>query len=252
MASTLRVIGKAMTYRDCLARQVEATATPPAGMRDKWRPRLARGETLTEAESLALLADYGVPTIPFAMVDDLAGALVAAEKFGGAVVIKTAMPGILHKSDVGGVHLNLHDATAVKAAYLDMAARLGPQALVMPMASKGIELAFGGVIDAQFGALAMISAGGVLIEILDDRQVSLAPIDRTTAGRQLKGLRVSRLLDGYRGAPAVDRGAIAAAYSHFSVMLHDLGDLIAECDLNPVIATADGCLAVDALIVPRR
>lgn len=252
MASTLRVIGKAMKYRDWLDQPMAETAPPPPGMREKWQPRLVSGETLTEAESLSLLADYGVPTIPFALVDDLVGALTAAEKFGDAVVIKTAMPGILHKSDVGGVYLNLRDTAAIRTAYQDLAARLGPQMLVMPMADRGIELAFGGVIDRQFGALAMIGAGGVLIEVLDDRQVALAPIDPATAGRQLEALRLSRLLDGYRGMAAVDRSMIATAFSRFSVMLHDLRDLIAECDLNPVIATAAGCLAVDALVIPRR
>lgn len=252
MASTLRVIAKAMAYRDWLALPQQHPAPAPAHLREKWRARLLTGAVLTEAESLSLLADYDVPTIPFALVSDRESAIRAAARFAGKVALKTAMPGILHKSDVGGVHLNLQDAAAVAAAYDDLASRLGPQALVMPMAKPGVELAFGGVIDPQFGALAIIGAGGTLIELLDDRRVVLAPIDPTEAARQMKRLRLDRLLAGYRGAAPADRAAIATAFSRFSVMLHDLGDLIGECDLNPVIATAEGCVAVDALIIPRK
>jgi acyl-CoA synthetase (NDP forming) len=251
LASTLRVVGKAMAYRDWLAAPRSSPAKAPAGLRDKWRQRLEGGATLTEAEGLTLLADYGVPSIPFVVVADRESAIRTAAKFGDAVALKTAMPGILHKSDVGGVHLRLGDAAAVTAAYDDLASRLGPLVLVMPMAKPGVELAFGGVIDPQFGALAMIGAGGTLIELLDDRQVVLAPIDATEARQQLDRLRLGKLLDGYRGAPPADRSAIAAAFSRFSIMLQDLGDLIGECDLNPVIAGADGCVAVDALIIPR-
>jgi acyl-CoA synthetase (NDP forming) len=120
------------------------------------------------------------------------------------------------------------------------------------MATSGIELAFGGVIDPQFGALAIAGVGGTLIELLNDRRVALAPVDVAEAERQLKCLQVNRLFDGYRGSKPVDRAAIATAFSRFSVMLHDLADLIGECDLNPVIASPEGCVAVDALIIPRK
>jgi acyl-CoA synthetase (NDP forming) len=252
MASSLRVVQKALAYRDWLLQPASSPALAPSGMREKWRARLTQGDTLTEAESLSLLRDYSVPVTPFSLTADLDSALAAAAQWDGPVVLKTAMPGILHKSDVGGVHLNLGDPAAIQRAYADLAARLGPEVLVMPMAKSGIELAFGGVVDPQFGPLAMLGAGGVLIELLDDRQVVLAPVDGATALRHLGRLRLDRLLDGYRGAAQVDRLAIAEAFSRFSIMLCDLGDLIAECDLNPVIATADGCQAVDALIIPRR
>lgn len=252
IASSLRVVGKAMAYRDWLARPLTAPESLAPTLRAKWAPRLMTGTPLSEAESLSLLADYQVPTLPFAIVGDVAAARATAARFGWPVVLKTATPGILHKSDVGGVHLDLRDEAALDAAYADLEARLGPQVLIMPMADKGIELAFGGVIDPQFGALAMIGAGGTLIELLDDRQIALAPLDAAEGGRRIEALRLKRLLDGYRGAPPADRAAIAAAFSRFSLMLRDLGDLLAECDLNPVIATAGGCVAVDALIIPRH
>jgi acyl-CoA synthetase (NDP forming) len=250
IASTLRVIGKAMAHRDWLARDIAEAAPAPSGLRQKWASRLATATPLTEAESLTLLADYGVPTIPFIEVDRLEAAQGAALRFGWPVALKTAMPGILHKSDAGGVYLNIGNMAELNRAYADLAGRLGLRALVMPMAKKGVELAFGGLIDPQFGAVAMIGAGGTLIELLDDRQLALAPFDAAAAGRDIAALRMSRLLDGYRGAAAADRWKLAEAFSRFSIMLHDLAGLIAECDLNPVIASAEGCLAVDALIVP--
>jgi acyl-CoA synthetase (NDP forming) len=252
IASTLRVVGKAMAHRDGMQLPLPKPRPAPVGMRAKWQDRLKSGEVLSEAESLTLLNDYNIPTLPFALSETAIDAAAAARRLGFPVVMKTAMPGILHKSDVGGVHLNLQDDDAVAAAHEDLKSRLGARVLLMPMAARGLELSFGGLRDAQFGALAMIGAGGTLIELLSDRQFALAPIDGPVAGRLIERLALRKLMDGYRGMPAVAKSALAEAFANFSVMLADLGDLIAECDLNPVIAGADGCVAVDALIVPAK
>lgn len=252
MASSLRVIGKAMAHRDGLRRVRGFAGAAPAGLRSKWEARLKAGEALSEAESLALLRDYKIPTLPFALADNARDAAAAAHRLGFPIVMKTAMPGILHKSDVGGVHLNLRDGEAIAAAYEDLGARLGAKVLLMPMASRGLELSFGGLHDAQFGPLAMIGAGGTLIELLSDRQFALAPVDLPTARRLLDRLALRKLFDGYRDMPAVAQAALAEAFANFTVMLADLDGLIAECDLNPVIAGAEGCVAVDALILPAR
>lgn len=250
IASTLRVIGKAMAHRDWLRQPAIEPRPAPSGMRAKWQKRLQEGTALSEAESLSLLGDYGVPTLPFAVVETAEDTLAAARRFGWPVALKTAMPGILHKSDVGGVLLGLGDEAALRTSYDDLARRLGPQVLVMPMAPRGLELSFGGLYDAQFGALAMVGAGGTLIELLSDRQFALAPIDAPTATRLLQRLALHKLMQGYRGMPAIDIAAVARALAAFSVMLGDLGDLIAECDLNPIMAGPQGCVALDALIVP--
>ncbi len=252
IASTLRVVKEAMAHRDWLQQPLMMPESAPARLRQKWQARLSTGAVLSEAESLSLLADYNVPTVPFTLADTSIDAVAAAKRLGLPVVLKTAMPGILHKSDVGGVHLGLADASSVTAAYDDLNRRLGPQVLIMPMAPRGLELSFGGLRDAQFGPLAMVGAGGTLIELLSDRQFALAPIDRPAGRRLLERLTLSKLMGGYRGMPAVDTEAVAAALAAFSVMLADLGDLIAECDLNPVIAGPQGCVAVDALIVPVK
>jgi len=170
---------------------------------------------------------------------------------GFPVVAKTAMPGIHHKSEVDGVRLDLADAAAVRAAYRDLAGRLGNLVTVAVMAPKGIEIALGMVRDPQFGPVVMVGAGGVLVELLADRAAALAPFGLATARRLLDRLTLRRLLAGYRGAPAVDLGVLCATIARFSVLAADLGDLIGEIDANPLICAGPLVLAVDALIVPR-
>jgi acyl-CoA synthetase (NDP forming) len=246
VASMLTVVRKAMDRRD---RKPAVPPALPAGLRDKWRARLATGKTLDEAESLALLSDYGVPVLPHRIVETEAELLKAVEEFG-AVAVKTAMPGILHKSDVGGVKLGLNSETAV-AAYADLKSRLGARVIVMPMAGKGVELSFGMTSDPQFGPIVMVGAGGVLIEMLKDRRFALPPFGPEEAMRHLNALALRPLLDGKRGAAPADLASLSQALSHFSVLAADLGDLIAEMDVNPLIAGPQGCVALDALIVPR-
>jgi acyl-CoA synthetase (NDP forming) len=252
VASMLTVVRKAMDRRDRLAAPAAAAPKAPQGLRAKWEKRLKRGGTLDEAESLALLADYGVPALPHRVVDNEAALLAAARDFGGAVAMKTAMPGIFHKSDVGGVKLGLSSAAALKAAYADLSGRLGPRVIVMPMAGKGVELSFGLTWDPQFGPVVMVGAGGVLIEMLKDRRFALPPFGATEARRFLDGLSLRPLLDGKRGAKPADIGALAQALSRFSVLAADLGDLIAEADVNPLVAGPEGSVALDALVVPAK
>jgi acyl-CoA synthetase (NDP forming) len=113
-------------------------------------------------------------------------------------------------------------------------------------------MALGIVRDAQFGPLVMVAAGGVLVELLHDRRLAFPPIDARTARRSIDGLRARPLLDGLRGAPPSDVDALADALVRLSVLADDLSDLLVALDVNPVIVSADGCLAVDALVLPRR
>jgi acyl-CoA synthetase (NDP forming) len=248
VASMLTVIRKAMDRRDRAAER--NPPAPPKGLREKWRAWLQRGETLDEAESLALLGDYGVPVLPHRVVENEADLLKAAQSFG-TVAIKTAMPGIFHKSDVGGVKLNLADAAAQSASYRDLKERLGPRVIVMPMAGKGVELSLGLTRDPQFGPILMVGAGGTLIELLKDRRFAIPPFEESEALRHLNALALRPLLDGQRGAPPADLASLVQAISRFSVLAADLGDLIAEADVNPLIAGPQGAVALDALIVPR-
>ena len=229
-------------------------AAPPAAVdaavRDRWRERLASGEPLTELDGLALLADYGVPTVTAQVAESADTAVAAAEAVGYPVALKTAAPGITHKSDVDGVRLGLADADAVRSAYVDVAGRLGPRVIVAAMAADGVEVALGVIHDETFGPLVLVAAGGVLVEVLHDRALALPPLDRAGAHRLLDRLRIRPLLDGLRGADGADLDALADAVSRLSLLASDLGDRIAALDANPVLAGPSGCVAVDALVEP--
>ncbi len=250
LAPALSAIRHAFAYRDGRARADDAPPAPPETVVvDRWRARLGDGEPLDEADALALIGDFGVPVVPASVAEDAETAVAAAEALGFPVALKTATPGLAHKSDAGGVALGLADAGAVRAAHADMAARLGPRVVIQPMAAKGVEMVLGMVRDAQFGPLVMVGAGGILVETLKDTRFALPPFGVDYARRLIDGLKVRPLLDGLRGAPAADIDALAEALARFSVLAVTLGDAIAEIDVNPFIAGPAGPLAVDALVV---
>ena len=165
-------------------------------------------------------------------------------------MLKTGEPGIAHKSDVGGVRLGLANPAELGAAYDDLAARLGPHVLVSQTAPPGTELALGLVRDPALGPLLIISAGGVLIEIFNERAVLLAPVTRPAALAALARLRLAPVLAGRRGRPPADLDAIADAIEALSRLALDLGDAIEALDINPLICAPAGVLAVDALLIP--
>jgi hypothetical protein len=180
-------------------------------------------------------------------VGDADAAVSAAVRLGFPVVLKTASAA--HKSDVGGVRLGLGSERAMRDAYLEVAERLGPAATVAAQAPAGVEVAVGVVRDPQFGPILMVAAGGVLVEVLEDRRFLLAPASVADVTRALSELRLARLLAGVRGAPACDIEALAATISRISAIAAAAGDELAELDVNPIIARPAGCMAVDALIV---
>ena len=183
---------------------------------------------------------------------DREAAAAAAAEIGYPVVLKTANPEIHHKSDQGGVVLNIPDESALTIAYDDLAARLGSAVLVSAMAQPGIEMFLGVRRDPQFGPVVLIGFGGIHAETLKDVTFAMPPFDVAHATRCVDRLRLRPLLDGLRGAPASDIGAFAQAAASFSVLVHALRDDIAELDVNPLIVSESGCIAVDALLVPRR
>ena len=221
-------------------------------VRERWRARLAEaGRPLDEAEGLALLGDWGVPVVAGEVATSLEEAVAAAGRVGWPVALKTAMPGIAHKSDVGGVLLGLDGPDRLATAYADLAGRMGPRVLVAAMAGPGVELALGVVDDAQFGPLVMVAAGGVLVEVLRDRRFALPPVGHHQAMAMLDRLAVRPLLDGVRGARPADLDAVADAIVSLSALALDLGPSLAALDVNPLIAGPGGCVAVDALVVAR-
>ena len=219
-------------------------------VRARWRARLAEGTPFDELDGLALLADYGIPVIAARAASTRDEAVRAAEAVGYPVVLKTAAPGLTHKSDVDGVRLRLTDAAAVRDAYDDVAGRLGSRVAVEAMASPGVELALGILRDDTFGPLVLVAAGGVLVEVLHDRALGLPILDDDAARRLLDGLQLRPVLDGVRGGDPADVDAVARAIARLSLLAADLGDRISALDVNPLIAGPNGCVAVDALVEP--
>ncbi len=247
---TLKAVANAFARRDQRSYPREAAPAPNAAA-PRWRKRLAEGAPLDEAEALTLLADYGIGAMAHRVVTSEAQAVAAATELGLPVVMKTAMPGIAHKTDVGGVKLNLKSGEEVAAAWQALNASLGARAIIAPMAGEGVELVAGIVIDQQFGPMVVLGAGGILVEVLRDSATLVAPAPRHEVEQVLGGLRISRLLDGVRGGPPLDRAAAVDAVVGLSRLAADLGDLIAEMDVNPLRVLPQGAVALDALVVPR-
>ncbi len=243
-----------------LLRDATWRARPPArppepvddAVRARWRDRLASEAPLSEVDGLALLADYGISAVAARATVTVDDAVAAAEAIGYPVVLKTAAPGIAHKSDVDGVRVALADAEAVRGAYDDVARRLGPEVVVAAMAPPGVEIALGVLVDPTFGPLVLVAAGGVLVEALHDRRLALVPIDDDGAWRLIETLQIRPILEGVRGEAPADVVGLSHAVSRLSVLAHDLGDLLSALDVNPVIVGPDGCLAVDVLVEPAE
>jgi acyl-CoA synthetase (NDP forming) len=217
------------------AREVAAAALAAGG---GWQPpEVAR----------ALLDCYRIPMLTTHVVDDPVLAIAAATQAGFPAVLKAADPALVHKSDLGVVHLNLPDAAAVHAAYDAVGAALGqdrPLVAVQPMAAVGVELVAGVVHDPLFGSLVMLGLGGVHTDLLGDRAFRLLPVTDLDAARMWRTLRAAPLLTGYRGAPPVDLTAVEDLLVRIGRMAEDLPQL-AELDLNPVLAGPSGVVAVD-------
>ncbi len=223
----------------------------PDQVRDRWHARLSSGGPFEELEGLELLADYGVPVIESVRADTLEDTIAAAERIGLPVAMKTAVPGVQHKSDVGGVRLGIDDSGSLEDAYLDLERQLGPQVMVARMAPPGVEVHLGILRDPQFGPLVLVAAGGVLVEALKDRRMGMPPLDEARAHRLVDRLGIRPLLDGVRGRPPADLDALVRAIVATAWLAHDLGDRLEALDANPVICSPDECVAVDALVIPR-
>ena len=238
-------------YRDFQLREPAAPGEADQQIVERWRSRLATGVTLSEAESLALLTDFGVGTTACELANSESDAVAAAVRVAYPVALKTAKEGLLHKSDEGGVVLGIQDEEQLRIAYVGMSHQLGDAVLVSSMAPTGVEMFLGVKHDPQYGPVVLIGSGGVLAETIADVQFALPPFDAAHARRCIDRLKLRPLLDGIRGRPAADIDAFCEAAARFSEMAAGLGDVLAEVDVNPVIVHEDGAVAVDALVAGR-
>jgi acetate---CoA ligase (ADP-forming) len=251
----LRALKHLLDDAEFRRRSTSAPSAPTAGgttdLTRTWRPVLeaATGGIFTESLAFEVLAACGIPVVQAEHASSLDDVEWAADGIGYPLAMKTAMPEITHKSEVRGVRLHIRDVDELRETYRDLSERLGPHVTVAAMAPPGVEVALGIVRDPTFGPLVLVGAGGVLVEVIRDRRLALPPLDEDAARRLIDRLAMRPLLDGVRGAPAADVGALARAVSRLSVLAVELGDVIAELDVNPVIVSPHGCVAVDVLLV---
>lgn len=220
----------------------------------------SRGGVLGESESKRLLAAYGVPVIAARLVRSRDEAERAAADLGFPVALKVDSSALPHKTDVGVVALNV-TSTADLATAFDkiMANALAVTSvehiqgvLVQPMASPGVEVIVGARVDAQFGPLVVVGIGGVLVELVHDTVTGLAPAGRPEAMSMIRSLKHAAILDGYRGAPAVDVASLADVVARVSLLISDHADRILEIDVNPLICSGADVVAVDGLCTLRE
>lgn len=226
----------------------------------------AGGELLDEREAKDLLDAYGIPVARTHVaqtpqeVAEIAARLLSGEGSTDAVVLKIVSPDITHKSDVGGVHLDIRTADEARMAAETMLATVAaahPQArltgvAVQPMITKlhGRSLILGINRDRTFGATLLFGAGGTAVEVIDDKAMELPPLDDNLAHAMIARTRISRLLAGYRHVPAVDLGRVVEALMRVSRLARDVPE-IAELDINPLLADDAGVVALDARVVLR-
>lgn len=214
-------------------------------------------DLLTEAESKQLLAAYGIPTTPTVIAASAEEAVKAAEEMGYPVVLKLHSETITHKTDVGGVKLNLQNAEEVAAAFraiqTSVSEKTGAEhflgCTVQPMVKvEGYELIVGSSIDPQFGPVLLFGSGGQLVEVFKDRALGLPPLNTTIARRMIERTKIATALKGVRGRPPVDMAALEKLMVRFSQLIAEQ-PYIKELDINPLIASPETILALDARVV---
>lgn len=224
--------------------------------------RQAHRAILTEAESKQILTAYGIPVVQTCIATSEAEAVNCAEAIAYPVVLKLFSTTITHKTDVGGVQLNLVDADAVRRAYRDIessvSATVGAEhflgVTVQPMVKlNGYELIVGSSLDPQFGPVLLFGAGGQLVEVFQDRAIALPPLNSTLARRLMEQTHIYKALQGVRGQPPVDLAALEQLLVRFSQLVAEQR-WIKEIDINPLLASAVGAnrqslLALDARMV---
>jgi acetyltransferase len=244
---TARALGHAARYgehRRAAARRPASAPAPEQGA----APPVLRPGVVPPDVAAPLVSAFGIRVPAQAVCDDVEGAVAAASDIGFPVVAKLVSERFVHKTDAGGVCLDLGDVGAVRAAAAHLLG-LDPAGRVLVQArATGEEAIVGGYRDAQLGPVVMAGLGGVLVEALADTVFRVAPIDEEEAATAWRSLRGWRILAGMRGRPAADLGALAATLAGASRLLAAV-PVIRELDLNPVLASPAGAVAVDVRIV---
>ena len=195
----------------------------------------------------ALLACYGISLLETRLATGVDSAEKTARELGFPIVMKTTRPGLVHKAELGGVHLGLSDELAVRQAYLTIAGSLDeakPKVALQRMVQTGVELVAGVAHDPLFGSLVMVGLGGVHTDLLGDRSFRALPLTERDATAMWRELRAAPLLTGYRGTPEMDTDALEQSLLRVAQLAEDFPE-VSELDLNPVVAVRDGVAALD-------
>ena len=256
-AACLRAVRTAIDLR--AFRQRTGGRTPKPATVDKARAEKARRILaaspggLSEYDGKRLLAMYGIAVSKEKVARDAAAAVAAAESIGYPVAVKAHGAELQHKSELGGVRLNLKSAREVREAFKTVTTSASAdEALIARMIPSGSELILGLVRDPQIGPVLVVGTGGIFVEVLHDAQIAIPPLIEADAENLLRKLRGAPLLEDVRGRPAAKRGAIVKAILGLSQLAVEIGDAVEQIDVNPLIAGPAGAWAADALVIPRR
>lgn len=246
-------LGRLMWWSQRVSRAADASAPAPLA---RTAP-IASSRLLSERAVLDYLAQSGVPVVPATIAQTAEEAVAAARALGGGVALKILSADIAHKTDLGGVKLNVEGDAAVRAAYgsiLNSVRAAAPQAkiegvIVSPFRSGGVELLVGVTRDPQWGLVVAVGLGGIWVEALDDSAVRLLPVSRNEIVAALKGLRGARLFNGFRGAPAMDLDHVADAVVAIGEAALALGPDLMTLEVNPLFVRGTHIEALDALAI---
>jgi acetyl-CoA synthetase (ADP-forming) len=213
-------------------------------------------KALLETEAKTICTEYGISVTKFNLANSENEAAQQAEKIGYPIVLKIVSPDVIHKSDAGGVIVNLKNAEDVKAGYtkiIQNVTKYKPDAkivgvLVQEMAPQATEVIVGALKDPQFGQTVMFGLGGIFVELLKDVNFRVAPVTLDEAKEMITQLKAFPLLNGYRNTPPADIDALAQIVLNTSRLVMDYPE-IKELDLNPVMAYSKGAKTVDARII---
>jgi acetate---CoA ligase (ADP-forming) len=242
-------------YGEWLRKPVGEAATLPEAERDVARSLVARalddgGGWLAPADCDALLKAVGIPVIPSQVVRTWEEAVVAAERTGYPVVLKASGPTLVHKTEVGGVKLRLRSASDVRNAFEDLRTRLGTAmegAVLQPMLNGAVEVVVGALNDRAFGPMVMCGSGGIFVELLEDTAFRMCPMADEDAAALVGETKARVLLQGFRGAPAVDEAALRRMLVKVSQLVDACPEIL-EMDINPVMVLPSGAVAADVRI----
>lgn len=264
---------EAFAYLGCYHRNQQLLMQVPGPLSRRTRPDIEGARLIIESvlaenrsvlnttESKAILRAFDIPVSPAVEADSANAALVVAESVGYPVAMKINSPDITHKSDVGGIRLNITDAHAIRSTFTELVQNVSsrfPQARIegvtiepMHHAEHGRELLIGVISDPVFGPAITFGSGGVQVEVWRDRAIALPPLNSFIARRIIDQTRIARLLGAWRDMPAADTDALVQVLLQVSGMVCELPE-IRELDINPLIADEHGAIALDARIVVEK